>query len=204
MMFVVRMENGGAGGVSDTEQRILDAAIEVLGVDLDAGMGEIASAAGVVRRTVYSYFPSRADLVHALTKRAVGEMASILDDAVDGADAADAAWADFVARLWPLTRRYRVLVLLRRGEFGEHIHSLLTPIEGPLEQLVSRGQASGAFGRHLPAAALSQVAWSSVFALADYDSSDLRVGGEAASTTSLLLLGVPQQRVSELVTNDRG
>lgn len=184
--------------MTDTEQRILDVAIEVLGANLDAGMGDIASAAGVVRRTVYSYFPSRSDLVHALTERAVAEMAAILGDATAASLDADAAWAEFVARLWPLTRRYRVLILLRRGELGEEIHSLLTPIEEPLARLVASGQVSGAFGRHLPAEVLSQVAWSSIFTLADNDSPERRVDSAAAVTTSLLLLGVSQRRAREL------
>ena len=116
-------------GVGDTRERILDVAIEVLGKSPDAGMGEVATAAGVVRRTVYGYFPSRSDLVLALTERAVNEIATVLAEAATVDDAADAVWADFVARLWPLVHRYRVLVVLRRGEFGEDIHALLGPVE---------------------------------------------------------------------------
>ncbi|WP_233265363.1 TetR/AcrR family transcriptional regulator [Leifsonia sp. AG29] len=185
-------------GMTDTEQRILDVAIEVLGADLDAGMGDIASAAGVVRRTVYSYFPSRSDLVRALTERAVREMSAILGETTSEQKSADVAWSEFVTRLWPLTHRYRVLVSLRRGEFGDSIHSLLVPIEKPMAELVARGQAHGAFGRHLPPDVLSQVAWSSVFTLADHEGAGSRVGARAAAATSLLLLGVPHERVQEL------
>jgi len=56
--------------MNDTRNRILDVALEVLGQNPDAGMGEIASAAGVVRRTVYGYFPTRTDLVRALAQHA--------------------------------------------------------------------------------------------------------------------------------------
>jgi AcrR family transcriptional regulator len=192
--------------MKDTKERILDVAIEVLGKSPDAGMGEVASAAGVVRRTVYGYFPSRSDLVLALTQRAVGEMAAVLAEGAAIDKAADVAWTDFIARLWPLAHRYRVLVVLRRGEFGEDIHALLEPVEKILADLVERGQDSGAFGRHLPAGVLSRVAWSAVFAMADNDLSGEKLDVPAVTMTSLLMLGVPQQRAKVLVergTTDR-
>lgn len=184
--------------MTETRERILDVAIEVLGRHPNAGMGEIAAAAGVVRRTVYGHFPSRADLVLALTGRAVDEISAALDRSVATGEPADAVWADFIAHLWPLVHRYRVLVTLRRGEFGDDIHSLLGPVEGSLAELVSRGQADGAFGAHLPADALSQVAWTAVFAIADSDLSRGGIDVSAAVTTSLLLLGVPERRARAL------
>jgi hypothetical protein len=94
--------------------------------------------------------------------------------------------------------RYRVLVVLRRGEFGEDIHALLAPVETTLADLVQRGQDAGAFGRHLPADILSQVAWSAVFGIADHDLSRGAVGVSAPILTSLLLLGVPEARARAL------
>ena len=74
--------------------------------------GHIASAAGVVRRTVYGHFPSRLDLVRTLTERAVTEVTAVLTE-VNASDAeADATWAEFIARLWPVAHRYRVLLAL--------------------------------------------------------------------------------------------
>lgn len=164
-----------------------------------AGMGDVASAAGVVRRTVYGYFSSRSDLVLALAERAVNEIAAVLaEDAADD-EAADVAWADFIARLWPLVHRYRVLVVLRRGEFGEDIHALLGPVEKTLADLVQRGQDTGAFGKHLPADVLSQVAWSAVFAIADNDLSQGTLDVGAPTMTSLLMLGVPEPRARALL-----
>ena len=193
----------GAYGMKDTKERILDVAIEVLGRSPDAGMGAVASAAGVVRRTVYGYFPSRSDLVLALTHRAVGEIAAVLAESAGVDKAADAAWTDFVARLWPLAHRYRVLVVLRRGELGKDIHALLEPVEKTLADLVERGQDSGAFGRHLPADVLSQVAWSAVFAIADNDLAGGQLGVPDVTMASLLMLGVPQERAEGLVERRR-
>ncbi|KQT01851.1 TetR/AcrR family transcriptional regulator [Cellulomonas sp. Leaf395] len=188
--------SGPRGG--DTRERLLDVAIEVLGTTPDARMGDVASAAGVVRRTVYGYFPTRSDLLVALARRAVSEIAAVLAEDAPVGKAADVAWADFIARLWPMTHRYRVLVVLRRGEFGEGIHALLGDVEQSLADLVERGQRSGAFGRHLPAGVLSQAAWSAVFTIADDELSRMELDVSAVILTSLLMLGVPESRAKVL------
>lgn len=185
--------------MSDAQERILDAALEVLGKNPDAGIGNVAAAAGVVRRTVYGYFPTRTDLIMALMQRAVSEIAAMLAEITATREAADQAWVDFVARLWPLAHRYRVLVALRRGEYGKEIHSLLRPVEKTLADLVERGQDSKSFGRHLPADVLSEVAFAAVFAIADNDLSHDALGARAATMTSLLMLGVPEARARSLV-----
>jgi AcrR family transcriptional regulator len=185
--------------MNDTRNRILENALEVLGRNPEAGMGDVASAAGVVRRTVYGYFPTRTDLVRTLAQRAVDELVGVLDE-VDASDgAAETAWVDFIARLWPLAHRYRVLVALRRGEYGEEIHAMLGPVDKILAGLVQRGQDSAVFGRHLPADILSQIAYSAVFSIADNGISSGTHGVRAATIASLLILGVPQARATALV-----
>jgi AcrR family transcriptional regulator len=195
----VQIESARARSTNDTRNRILDVALEVLGQNPDAGMGDIASAAGVVRRTVYGHFPSRTDLIRSLTQQAVNEVAAVLAEANASDGAAEAVWVDFIAGLWPLTHRYRVLLALRRGEYGEEIHSLLGPVDQILADLVQRGQEREVFGRHLPADILSQIAYAAVFAIADNDLSNRNVGARAATITSLLILGVPEPRAKALV-----
>ncbi|MGO2046884.1 MAG: TetR/AcrR family transcriptional regulator, partial [Brachybacterium tyrofermentans] len=112
-----------ARSTEDTRTRILDVALDALGQNPDLGMGEIASSAGVVRRTVYGYFPTRGDLVRTLAQRAAEEVGSVLDEAIASHDSAERVWADFIARLWPVAHRYRVLLSLRRGEHGDEIHA---------------------------------------------------------------------------------
>jgi AcrR family transcriptional regulator len=196
---VVPTESSRARSMNETRERILDVALEVLGENPDAGMGDIASAAGVVRRTVYGHFPSRLDLVRTLTERAVTEMAAVLTEVDAAGAAADATWVAFIARVWPVTHRYRVLLALRRGEYGEAIHGLLGPVDELLADLVKRGQDSDVFARHLPADILSQVAYNAVFAIADSDLSNQPRGVRAATITSLLMLGVPETRAITLV-----
>src|SRR5476649_2563751 len=178
---IMPIESARARSMNDTRNRILDVALEVLGQNPDAPMGDIASAAGVVRRTVYGHFPARTDLVRTLTQRAVNEMTAVLTEVNASDGAVDAAWVDFIARLWPLVRRYRVLLALRRGEYGEEIHGLLGPVDKILADLVERGQDTEVFGRHLPAGILSQVAYAAVFSIADNDLSNGSLGARAAT-----------------------
>lgn len=184
--------------MEQTRRRILDVALETLGRDPDAGMAEVAAAAAVVRRTVYGYFPTRADLVRTLARQAVDEMSAVLAEVDASAGSPDVAWVDFVSRLWPLAHRYRVLIALRRGEFGHEIHALLEPVDASLAALVLRGQDDGSFSRHLPSRVLSQIAFSSVFSVADAGLDDARAGVAAAVVTSLLVLGVPHARARDL------
>ncbi|MCU1528779.1 MAG: TetR family transcriptional regulator [Frondihabitans sp.] len=184
--------------MNDTRNRILDVALEVLGQNPDAGMGDIASAAGVVRRTVYGHFPTRTDLVRTLAQRAVSEVAAVLDQVNTPGAAAETVWVDFIARLWPLAHRYRVLVTLRRGEYGQEIHALLGPVDKTLADLVQRGQDTEVFGRHLPADLLSQLAYGTVFTIADNHLSTGAHDARAATITSLLVLGVSEPRANAL------
>lgn len=155
-----------------------------------------------MRRTVYGHFPTRGDLVRDLTRSAVGEITAVVAE-VDAPDRdADAVWADVVARLWPLAHRYRVLLALRRGEHGDEIHLLLRPVDDVLAGLVHRGQDSGVFGRHLPAAVVSQIAWSTVFTLAGDGVADGALDVRAATITSLLVLGVPEGRATALAAGE--
>src|SRR5437588_766993 len=195
----VPTESSRVRSMNETRNRILEVALDVLGEHPDAAMGDIASAAGVVRRTLYGHFPSRLDLVLALTERAVSEMTAVLTE-INASDLeADAAWVQFIARVWPVAHRYRVLLALRRGEYGEAIHSLLGPVDELLADLVKRGQDSDVFAQHLPAGILSQLAYGAVFAIADSDLSNGTLGARAATITSLLMLGVPETRAIALV-----
>jgi len=197
----VQIDTTRARSLAETRNKILDVAREVLGENPEAGMGDIASAAGVVRRTVYGHFPSRGDLVRSLTQQAAEEITAVLADIDSSETAADAAWVDFVARLWPLAHRYRVLVAFRRGEYGDEIHALLGSVDTAVAVLVQRGQDDNVFARHLPAAVLSQLAFAAVFSIADHDSSAEVLSARAAAITALLMLGVPESRALALVND---
>ena len=188
---------------SSTRDRILDVALEVLGERPSAGMGDIAAAAGVVRRTVYGHFPSRDELVRTIAQRAADELHAALIEVTTASTPADAAWVDYVARLWPLAHRYRILLVLRRSEHSDDIHEQLDPVERALTDLVRRGQEEGTFGRHLPPATLAQLGQSMVFTLAD-EKADQAPDVAAAAITSLLTLGVPESNARALAQQHLG
>jgi AcrR family transcriptional regulator len=181
-----------------TRGRIVDVARELLGRQPEASMGDIAAAAGVVRRTVYGYFPARDDLVRTLAAAAVDEMTAVLEEVERPGLPADEVWARFVVELWPLAHRYRVLLALRRGAHGEEIHVVLRSVDVKLANLVRRGQGDGVFGVHLPPAALARLSSAAVFAIADDQRSDTALDARAAVVTSLLTLGVASGRAQEL------
>lgn len=194
----MRADTARAQAMEETRRRILDVARELLGRNPDAGMADIADAAGVVRRTVYGHFPARNDLVRTLARQAADEMTAVLDEIDLPGRPADEVWAAFVGRLWPLAHRYRVLLALRRGEYGDEIHALLGSVDASLAELIRRGQEAGVFGTHLPADALGRIGYAAVFSIADDRSGEVGLDARAAAITSLLILGVPAERAREL------
>lgn len=80
-----------------TRNRILDAAVEVLGNSrtLDATVDEIAKAAGVTRVTLYAHFPNKAEIIRALAERLY-----TLGDEVYSALGELAVWTPASIRQW--------------------------------------------------------------------------------------------------------
>src|SRR6266498_5844792 len=74
---------------------ILDAAVVLLGRQPDAGMDEIAAAAGVARQTVYAHFRSRQALLDAVVERVTAEVVDTL-----GTVDLDAGTATAALRWW--------------------------------------------------------------------------------------------------------
>src|SRR6266542_155221 len=86
---------------------ILDAAVVLLGRQPEAGMDDIAAAAGVARQTVYAHFRSRQALLDAVVERVTAKVTAVLDTLdLDRGSAADALrrWLDTA---WGLLERYR-------------------------------------------------------------------------------------------------
>lgn len=189
--------------VRGTRGRILEAARQLLGQRPDAGMGEIAAAASVVRRTVYGYFPARADLIRALAHEAAAEMRAALRDLDRPSQPADEVWTHFVRQLWPLVGRYRVLLALRGGDHGKEIHAVLRSVDAEIAGLIGRGQDDGIFETHLPPDQLARLSTMTVFTIADDQDGAGSSGVDAAVTTSLLLLGVTTKRAGHLIKNSQ-
>lgn len=126
---------------------ILEAAIQVLGAEPDAGIGEVAAAAGVGRATVYRHFPSRDALIEALREQAGDEARRRFAEArIDEGDPIEAL-ERLVAATLALGDRYRVVFPQERHPGPGRSQVMLRP----LGRVIARAQADGAIDPELPA-----------------------------------------------------
>jgi AcrR family transcriptional regulator len=128
---------------------VLDAAVEVIAERPEAGMGDIAAAAGLTRQTVYAHFGSRDALLAAVADRALAATLEAIDaarpehgDPGEALDRLTGAWWGSVAR------HARVLAALATTlPSAEHVHDFHAPVLERLERLARRGQRAGEFDR---------------------------------------------------------
>jgi AcrR family transcriptional regulator len=143
----------GRGRRADAQRNvaaILDAAVVLLGHRPDAGMDDIAAAAGVARQTVYAHFRSRRALLDAVLERITAEVVAALDTVDLDEGSATVALRRWLDTAWGLLERYPVLltpampVIASDQEVERH-----EPVTGRLLPLIRRGQRSGEFDRRL-------------------------------------------------------
>jgi len=139
----------GRRAVADRNRdAILEAAIQVLGAEPDAGIAEVAAAAGVGRATVYRHFPSRDALIEALREKAGDEARRRFADArVDEGDPIDAL-ERLVSATLALGDRYRVVFPQERHPGPRRSQVMLRP----LGRIIARAQADGSIDPELPPA----------------------------------------------------
>jgi AcrR family transcriptional regulator len=127
---------------------ILEAAVQVLASQPEAGVAEIAAAAGVGRATVYRHFASREELIEALRLHASDEARRRFAEArVDEGDPVEAL-ERMVAAMLALGDRYRVIFPQDPQARPRRSEVLLKP----LTRLIARAQAEGAIDPELPPA----------------------------------------------------
>ncbi|HEX6360831.1 TetR/AcrR family transcriptional regulator [Actinophytocola sp.] len=175
---------------------ILTAAGEMFGRGGTPAMGEVATAAGVRRATLYAHFPSREDLIDAVVERAMVETDADLTALHLERDAADVALTRLVRTSWPALDRHRRLRAVALAEIGaERLRRHHDRTLHHLEQLIGRGQSEGRFRTDLPLDWLITTFYAVLHAAADEadagrvaptDAPDLLV------TTVLSLLAPPE------------
>lgn len=147
---------------------ILGAATELLAERPDVSMNEIARGAGVGRVTLYSHFPSRADLVEAVVTKAITETDEAL--AAAGLDdlAPEAALRKLLSTSWRILDRVNRVRLAARPELGEErLRERHDPAFTHVERLITRGQQEGAFRTDLPLGWVVTVSYALMHAAAD-------------------------------------
>ncbi len=147
------------GSRARTRQAIVDAAVDLLGQNPSATLGEIAAAAQVGRTTLHRYFAERSDLLAAVSAEGVARIERAgalarLDQGTGG------------AALARLCREYFDLGPLLSLIFTEpSLIDTACAAEGaiPFEALVARGHRDGSIDPELPADWVQNLLWSQLY-----------------------------------------
>lgn len=125
-------------------QAILNAAAAVLGERPEAGLAEVAQAAGISRKTLYTHFASREVLINALIERATERVVAALDAADLGSGPADAALVRLLETGWAsLEPDPFLLHLAAAPESPEQDRDRHAPILERLQAVIERGRLEG-------------------------------------------------------------
>jgi AcrR family transcriptional regulator len=175
-----------------TRARVLEAARRELGRDPDRGLGDIAEAAGVSRRTVYGHFAGRSALVEGLVEDAARALREALAAITPPAPDAVTALARFVLTLWPVGDRYRVLLRLApRALDAERLDHVLAPARDLATAIVTDGRRQGVFHAGVPPLALSRAIEAQILALLDcVNTGTWTDDGTRTATAVLITAGV--------------
>lgn len=141
---------------SDARQnarRILDAAISCFGRSATATMQDVARQAGLGRVTVYAHFSSRAVLVEAALATAIERGDALLEAGLDSEDDPIKALRRLVEASWALSAASANLWAAAVDELGAvRVRELHGRPAERAEQLLHRGQRTGAFRTDLDSA----------------------------------------------------
>ncbi|RKN22456.1 TetR/AcrR family transcriptional regulator [Micromonospora musae] len=152
-----------SGSRARTRQAIVDAAIDVLGRNPAASLGDIAAAAEVGRTTLHRYFADRADLLRAVTAEADAR----LERATAQARMTEGSGASAVRRL---CEEYfdlgSVLSLLFTATPASADPSCEEPAgcDPDFTAMVERGHRDGTIDPELPADWVQSLIWSQLYA----------------------------------------
>jgi TetR/AcrR family transcriptional repressor of mexCD-oprJ operon len=132
-------------------ERILAAAAALLARGDAASTSAVAAEAGVSRPTVYAHFPTRTELVEAVTTRAVDEAVQALQQARLDEDDPLTALDRLVALAWHEIERHGAIALASADQLPpKAMNRAHTALRAPIGALIRRGQEQGAFRTDLP------------------------------------------------------
>lgn len=132
-------------------QRILETATRVLADDQNAGMAEVAGAAGLARATLYRHFPTRADLVAAIRAQAYDDAGAAIAACRLEEGSASSALRRLIEGLMAVGDRYRFLQNESTEGADEANRQREQELGEPVRAMIQRGQKSGEFTDEVPA-----------------------------------------------------
>ena len=134
-------------------EAILDAAEALVVAGVPLNFSALAAKAGVSRPTVYSHFPSRAELVSAVMERSVGLAVAAVESAGPGEGSAPEALERVIRSAWgQLARLHDIAAALGSEVPAQSMHAAHHDAAALFEQIVARGQSDGSFRQDLPVA----------------------------------------------------
>lgn len=127
---------------------ILRAALEVLGTEPNAGVEDVAMAAGVSRQTVYAHFKNRDALVSAAIDAVTADAVSEMDTAKLDEGSAAAALLRLLDASWRTIHRYPLLLAAATESVGTAADDTRhNAVLDHLNRVLARGQECGEFAR---------------------------------------------------------
>lgn len=150
-----------SGSRARTRQAILDAAVGVLARNPAASLGDVAAAACVGRTTLHRYFAERADLLAALRDEAERRLTEAHDRARVGDDTGVAAIRRLCQEYFDLGD---LLSLLFTEQLSDDEWAETARCDGEFEAMVRRGHHDGTVDPELPAAWITSLIWSQLYA----------------------------------------
>lgn len=149
-------------------EAVLDAAGRLLAREPHATMAAIADTAGISRATLFRRFPSRDELVSALSRAAAEAYEAAVEHAQPEDGDPETALRRVLFDLTALAPSFGLLVLQPLSDAVEaELLERVAATETRLEALVWRGQEAGAFRSDMPPAWVLQTITWLVVAVAD-------------------------------------
>lgn len=131
-------------------EAIIAAATELLAVDPDASINDIAKAAGVGRVTLYGHFDSRATLIGEVVDRAIAQTDQALAQ-LDLDGDASIALGRLIEATWHLTHRFGAVVVAgSQALTPEQMRRAHQEPAARVRGLIERGRESDEFRADMP------------------------------------------------------
>lgn len=179
--------------------RIVDAALALWMQRPEASMDDVAVAAGVVRRTLYSHFDSREELIVAVA-RCAAEFIDAPTDAADPEPDPAARLAQLSTRLWQFGHHMRLMIGAASQADPDAIAAIRGRITAAVAAIVAEGQKTGQFSKRLPPQVIAALLESAAVVLHEAATTTRgKIGQRDVAINALVVAGVDEADAVDVV-----